>query len=73
MFVGCYERRHMGGKAMTLREAAARYGIPYSTLTTAIYEGRLDARKSAGTWLTTEAAIDQAIKEGKLRPRKRDD
>lgn len=62
----------MGGKTMTLREAATCYGIAYSTLTTAIYEGRLDAHKSAGTWLTTEVAIEEAIKEGKLRPRKKD-
>ena len=68
-----YERRRMGSKAMTLTEAAQRYGLAYSTLAQAVREKRLDARKSAGTWLTTERAMEEAIEQGNLRPRKQGD
>lgn len=55
---------------ITLAEAAALYPIAYSTLAEAAREGRLQARQSGATWLTTREAVDRAIAEGKLRPRK---
>ena len=39
-------------------------------LAEAAREGRLLARQSGATWLTTRGAIERAIREGKLRPRK---
>lgn len=56
---------------ITLAQAAEFYPLAYSTLAQAAREGRLDARKAGPkTWLTTRAAIEEAIEEGRLRPRK---
>lgn len=55
---------------ITLAEAADLYPIAYSTLAEAAREGRLQARQSGATWLTTRADVDRAIAEGTLRPRK---
>lgn len=55
---------------ITLAEAAALYPVAYSTLAEAAREGRLQARQSGATWLTTREAVARAIAEGKLRPRK---
>lgn len=55
---------------ITLAEAAALYPVAYSTLAEAAREGRLQARQSGATWLTTRGAIERAIREGKLRPRR---
>jgi hypothetical protein len=55
---------------LTLREATRLYPLAYATLAQAVREGRLEARKSDGIWLTTKQAIEKAIEEGKLRPRK---
>lgn len=52
-----------------LREAARYCGLAYSTLAQAAREGRLEARQTGATWLTSRAAIDEAIENGKLRPR----
>ena len=54
---------------LTLREAAKLYPLAYSTLAQAAKEGRLKARKSDGTWLTTRQEIEKAIERGSLRPR----
>ncbi len=56
---------------LTLREAASLYPLAYATLAQAAREGRIEARKSDGTWLTTKQAIENAIEQGKLRPRKK--
>lgn len=56
---------------ITLAEVAELYPVAYSTLAEAAREGRLQARQSGATWLTTREAVDRAIAEGKLRPRKR--
>ena len=53
---------------LTLREAARLYPLAYSTLAQAAREGRLPARKSNGTWLTTKQAIEEAIQAGRLQP-----
>lgn len=53
---------------ITLSEAAL-HSLAYSTLAQAAREGRIEARRSGATWLTTRVAIEQAIEEGKLRPR----
>ena len=56
-------------KAITLPEAARLYPLAYATLAQAVREGRLEAWRSGVTWLTTRAAIERDIAEGKLRPR----
>jgi hypothetical protein len=56
-------------EAITLEEAAQRYPLAYSSLAQAVREGRLAARRSGKTWLTSPATIEQAITAGKLRPR----
>ncbi len=56
---------------ITLTEVAELYPVAYSTLAEAAREGRLRARQSGATWLTTRADVDRAIATGKLRPRKR--
>ena len=63
----------MDNQTMTLREAAHRYGLAYSTVAQAVREKRLAARKSAGVWLTTERAMEDAIDQRRLRPRNQGD
>ena len=59
------------GDAITLFEAEELYPLAYSTLAQAAREGRLKARKSGPKiWLTTRAAIEEAIEAGRLKPRK---
>jgi len=52
---------------MTLRELSEETGVSYIALRVAVWEGRVKARKSGGTWLSTVEAVEQAIKEKKLR------
>ena len=52
---------------MTLRELEKETGVNRDTLYMAIYSGRLDARKSGGTWLSSPAAVERAIAAKKLR------
>ncbi|MFA4945909.1 MAG: hypothetical protein WC789_14575 [Lentisphaeria bacterium] len=59
-------------QAITLEEGSQRYQLAYSTLAQAVREGRLEARRSGKTWLTSPGAIEQAIAGGKLRPRIQD-
>ena len=55
---------------ITLTEAAELYPLAYSTLAQAAREGRLECRRSGPkTWITTRAAVEEAIANGKLRPR----
>lgn len=42
---------------MTAQEAAERWGLAASTVYRAIAERRLEAVKSGGTWLITQAAM----------------
>ena len=60
-------------RAIPLPDAATYAGVAYATMAEAVREGRVQARRvgrARGIWLTTRAAVDQAIDEGKLRPRK---
>jgi len=53
----------------TLSVLAGRMGIGYDTLARAARSGRLLARQSGVTWLSTIAAVEAALFEGRLRPR----
>ena len=59
---------------LPLPDAATYAGVAYATMAEAVREGRVSARRvgggKRGTYLTTRAAVDQAIAERKLRPRK---
>lgn len=52
--------------AMTLRELSEVSGLSYQRLMMAIREGRLEARKSKGIWLSSLNAIKRAQAEGKI-------
>ena len=56
---------------ITLKEASARFGVPYSTLAQAVREGRVEARREKGTWLVSEDAMRVALESGRLRPRRK--
>jgi len=58
-------------KAITLAEATRLFPLACSTLAEAAREGRIVARKSGHTWLTTEEAVRDAIQRGALRPRRK--
>jgi hypothetical protein len=55
------------GEVMSLPEVAEGMGFQYDTLIKAARAGRIQARQSGATWLTTIAAVKRAIAEGKLR------
>ena len=55
---------------ITLKEASARFEIPYSTIAQAAREYRIGVKREVGTWLTTEDAVEQAMAEGKMRDRR---
>lgn len=44
-------------------------GVPYDTLIKATKAGRIQARQSGGTWLSTVEAVRAAINTGRIRPR----
>jgi excisionase family DNA binding protein len=48
---------------MTIPEASQWYSIPRPTLYRAASEGRLDARKSGGTWLIAREAMERYAAE----------
>jgi excisionase family DNA binding protein len=48
---------------MTVSEASDWYSIPKPTLYRAAAEGRLDARKSGGTWLVERQAMERYAAE----------
>lgn len=54
----------------TLAELSQKLDLSYNSLSKAAREGRLQARQSGATWLTTIQAVEQAIESGHLRPRK---
>lgn len=54
---------------MTISELAEGAGLSYDSLAKAAREGRLQARQSGSTWLSTIAAVRNAIEAGTLRPR----
>lgn len=58
-------------EVMTGRELADGMDIPYHSLVKAFREGRIQARQSGSTWLSTIAAVKQAIEAGTIRPRNR--
>jgi excisionase family DNA binding protein len=47
------------GELITLAEAAKLSGLSHSYLKNLTNNGRLKAKKSGGTWLTTLAAIEE--------------
>ena len=51
----------------TISELARQMGLGYDALVKAAREGRVLARKSGATWLTTRCAVGYAIEHGKLR------
>lgn len=55
------------GQVMTLRELSEKTGVTYHALALAVWEGRLSARKSGGTWLTTVGALEDAIAAGRMK------
>ena len=57
----------LNGPEETVPALAEQTGINYEALTKAVREGRVLARKSAGTWLTTLRAIEYAQETGRLR------
>ena len=54
--------------ALDLRAAAAILKMAYSSLAEAIREGRLQGWRVGRTWLTTRAALDEAIQAGGIQP-----
>jgi len=52
---------------MTLMALAKETGIEHGTLRKAIFDGRLDARKSGWAWLSTPEAVEDAIQAGRIR------
>lgn len=56
-------------EVQTVAEVAQGLGMSRISLAQACQNGRLQARKSGATWLTTIAAVKAAIKAGTLRPR----
>jgi len=51
----------------TLVALAEQMEMPYDTLAKAAREGRIMARKSGGTYLTTRRAVEYALETGALR------
>jgi hypothetical protein len=65
------DRRRREAEPVTLAELSQEYGILHNTLLQACIAGRLEARKSGGTWLAARAALDRAIAKGRVRRPKR--
>ena len=55
------------GHYMSLRALAEETQVDHGTLRKAIFDGRLEAKKSGYVWLSTVEAVEQAIKEKNLR------
>lgn len=51
----------------TLGVLSDEFGIDQNTLYKAAYDGRLVARKSGSTWLSTRTAVKYAIRKGRIR------
>jgi len=60
-------RRNGETEYMTLSALAGHTGISLSALRMAVFDRRLEAKKSGHTWLSTVEAVEQAIQEKKLR------
>jgi len=58
---------------ITLAEAAEVYGFSRNYLGNLVRRGRLRARKSGGTWLTTPADVEAFIASRQRRGKYRDD
>jgi len=56
----------------TLAELSKLTGIKHITLKVAAWRGNLEAKKSGGIWLSSQAAIAAAIKAGKIRGNRRE-
>ena len=52
---------------LTLGELSGKTGINYKTLWAAADSGRLRARQSGSIWLSSVAAVEEAIREGRMR------
>jgi hypothetical protein len=46
--------------------------LAYSSLAEAVRKGRVEGRKSGGTWLTTVEALEEALEAGRIRPRRKE-
>ena len=57
------------GRVEALPALAELTGVPYDTLIKAAKSGRIQGRKSGGTWLSTVEAVRAAINTGRIRPR----
>jgi len=62
--------RRNGKQWVGLRELADLTGVSYHALRQAAWQRRVPGfRKSGGIWLGTKAAVDRAVREGKMRGR----
>jgi hypothetical protein len=52
---------------ISLADAAERYGFDHRYLATLARKGRLEARKLAGAWITTPAAVEAFIRSREQR------
>lgn len=64
-----YSQADESEREETLPELAERLGIKHNSLLVAVRDGRVLARKSGGTWLTTELAVKYAMEAGTFQPR----
>lgn len=55
----------------SIQALAEEFGIDYDTLYKAVYDGRVMARKSGKTWLSTRSAVKYAIRGGKVKAQER--
>ena len=60
-------RRNGNREYMTLHALAQETGISLGALRMAVFDRRLEAKKSGYIWLSTVEAVEQAIQEKKLR------
>lgn len=60
---------HLLNTVMTASELAEGLNMSYDSLIGAMRAGRIQARQSGSTWLSTIAAVKNAIEAGTLRPR----
>jgi len=58
---------------MTLAALAEHTGHSLSALRMAVFDRRLDAKKSGHIWLSTPKAVEKAVAAKKLRPSRKAD
>ena len=60
-------KRNDPDEYMTLAALAEHTGISLGAIRMAVFDGRLEAKKSGHIWLSTPAAVERAIAAKKLR------